>query len=178
MNLDLSLLGWTHTVACLCALAAGAIVMARPKGTPRHRMYGQFYLITMLATNLTALAIYRQGVFFRPHGFAIAALIAITVGFFCVRFRWPSGYWLNAHFTCMVASYYILIGGGVNEVFLRVSALHAMAPDVNNSPLVGMTHLAVMAVFATLAVYFNVRYWRRSSLALQLLLDLLTFLRH
>ena len=165
MKLDLSLIGWTHTVACVCALAAGALVLTGPKGTSRHRICGQFYLIAMLATNLTALAIYRQGVFLRPHGFAIAALAAITLGFICVRFRWPRGYWLNAHLTCMVTSYYILIGGGVNEVFLRVRALHAMAPDVNHSPLVGMTHLVVMAGFVALVVYFNVRHWRRRSVA-------------
>ena len=159
LNLDLSLLGWTHTLACLCALAAGAIVLVGPKGTSRHRSFGRLYLMSMLATNLTALGIYRRGMFYFPHWFAVAALIAITIGFICVRFRRPRTYWLNAHLTCMVASYYMLIGGGVNEVFLRVGVLHAMAPDILNSPLVGMTHLAVMsAIFTILIAYFNVRY--------------------
>jgi uncharacterized membrane protein len=166
MNLNLSLLGWTHTVACLCALATGAIILAGPKGTSRHRLFGLLYLISMLATTLRAFGIYRQGVFYRPHWFGVAALMAVTIGFLCVRLRRPKAYWLNAHLTCMVASYYILIGGGVNEVFLRIDVLHAIAPNVNNSPLVGMTHFAVMAAFAGLAVYFNIRYWRRSSFAL------------
>jgi uncharacterized membrane protein len=165
MNLDLSLLGWVHTVACFCALATGAIILAGPKGTSRHRLFGHLYLIAMLVTCLTAFGIYRQGVFYRPHWFAVAALVAVTTGFLCVRFQRPRAYWLNAHFSCMVASYYILIGGGVNEVFLRVSVLHAMAPHVNNSPLVGLTHLIVMAAFIVLAAYFNIRYWKRSRLA-------------
>jgi uncharacterized membrane protein len=165
MNLDLSLLGWVHTVACLCALATGAIILAGPKGTSRHRLFGHLYLLSMLVTSLTAFGIYRQGVFYRPHWFAVAALMTVTIGFLCVHFRQPRAYWLNAHLTCMVASYYILIGGGVNEVFLRVSVLHAIAPNVNNSPLVGLTHTIVMAVFVMLAAYFNIRYWRRSRLA-------------
>jgi uncharacterized membrane protein len=165
MNLDLSLLGWIHTVGCLCALTTGAIILAGPKGTSRHRLFGHLYLISMLATNLTAFGIYRQGVFYRPHWFAVAALMTVTIGFLCVRFRRPRAYWLNAHLTCMVASYYILIGGGVNEVFLRVSVLHAMAPNVNSSPLVGLTHLIVMAVFVMLAGYFNIRYWRHARFA-------------
>jgi uncharacterized membrane protein len=163
MNLDLSWLGWAHTIACLGALATGAIVLMEPKGTPRHRSFGRLYLIAMLATNLTALGIYRRGMFYFPHWFAVAALIAITIGFVCVRLRRPRAYWRNAHLTAMVASYYMLIGGGVNEVFLRVGVLHAMAPDVLNSPLVGMTHFAVMAIFIILIAYFNVRY--RSSRA-------------
>jgi uncharacterized membrane protein len=164
MNLDMSAPGWVHTIACLCALAAGAVVLGRPKGTARHRSIGRLYLVSMLATNLTALGIYRNGVFFFPHWFAVAALIVIAIGFVCVRFRRPRAYWRNAHLTCMVASYYMLIGGGVNEVFLRVRVLHAMAPDVLHSPLVGMTHFVVMIIFASLIAYFNVRYWSRARM--------------
>jgi uncharacterized membrane protein len=164
MNLDLSLLGWTHALACLCALAAGAIMLVGPKGTSRHRSIGRLYLMAMLATNLTALGIYRRDMFYFPHWFAVAALAAITVGFICVRTRRPRTYWLNAHLTCMVASYYMLIGGGVNEVFLRVGVLHAMAPDILHSPLVGMTHFAVQAAFLILVAYFNVRYWSSRAL--------------
>jgi uncharacterized membrane protein len=165
MNLDLSWLGWIHTVACLCALATGAIVLGGPKGTRRHRSVGRIYLASMLAANLTALGIYRNGVFFFPHWFAVAALIAITIGLICVRLRRPRAYWRNAHLTGMVTSYYVLIGGGVNEVFLRVRALHALAPDVQHSPLVGMTHFVVMILFATLLAYFNVRYRSRARMA-------------
>ena len=164
MNLDMSGLGWVHTVACLCALTTGAIVLSGKKGTPRHRSVGRLYLVSMLATNLTALGIYSRGVFFFPHWFAVAALIAITIGLVCVRLRRPSAHWRNAHLTCMVASYYMLIGGGVNEVFLRVAVLHAMAPDVLHSPLVGMTHFTVIIMFAALIAYFNVRYWSRARM--------------
>jgi uncharacterized membrane protein len=164
MNLDLSALGWVHTFACLCALAAGGVLLGGPKGTARHRSVGRLYLVSMLVTNVTALGIYRNGVFFFPHWFAVAALIAITIGFVCVRLHRPRAYWRNAHLTCMVASYYMLIGGGVNEVYLRTNVLHALAPDVLHSPLVGTTHVVVMIIFATLIAYFNVRYWSRPRL--------------
>jgi uncharacterized membrane protein len=165
MNLDMSSLGWVHTAACLSALAIGAMVLVLRKATSRHRTLGRIYLVSMLTTNLTALGIYQRGVFYFPHWFAVAALIAITIGLICVRLRRPRGYWRNAHLTCMVASYYMLIGGGVNEVFLRVNALHALAPDVLHSPLVGMTHFMVMILFATLIAYFNIRYWSRARMA-------------
>jgi len=54
----------------------------------------------------------------------------------------------------MLVSLYILIGGGVNEVFLRVNFLRQLIPNFN-SPLVGMTHFAVMIFFAGLIAYFN-----------------------
>ena len=163
MDLDLSLLGWVHTVACLCALAIGATVLVGPKGSARHRQIGRLYLVSMLATNLTALGIYQRGMFYFPHWFAVAALIAVTIGFVCIRTRRPHAYWRHAHLTCMVASYYMLIGGGVNEVFLRIRMLHAVVPDVLHSPVVGMTHFAVMAMFAILIAYFNIRYRKKSQ---------------
>jgi hypothetical protein len=50
----------------------------------------------------------------------------------------------------------------VNEVFLRVYALRRLAPSLN-SPVVGLTHLAVMVSFAALIAYFNVREWQRGA---------------
>ena len=70
------------------------------------------------------------------------------------HFKQPRG-WMHLHLTCMVASYYMLIGGGVNEVFFRVHALQRIVPDVLNSPIVGRTHFAVQVFFVILIAYFN-----------------------
>jgi hypothetical protein len=50
---------------------------------------------------------------------------------------------------------YILVGGGVNEMFLRVDVLRRATPTLN-SPAVGLTHLGVIIVFLALIGYFNV----------------------
>ena len=68
MNLDLFPLGWVHLVASLCALAAGMLIPLRPKGTPVHKRRGRIYALTLLVTNVTALGIYRRGVFFSRTG--------------------------------------------------------------------------------------------------------------
>jgi hypothetical protein len=60
-----------------------------------------------------------------------------------------------------LGSLYILVGGGLNEVFLRVDALHRLAPTLN-SPAVGLTHLTLQIVFLTLIGYFNAALLRRS----------------
>jgi hypothetical protein len=48
----------------------------------------------------------------------------------------------------------ILVGVGVNEVFLRVDILRRLAPTLN-SPAVGLTHLGVDIVFLSLIGYFT-----------------------
>ena len=153
MNLDLYPIGWLHTVASLVALAVGAVVLVRPKGTPVHKLRGRIYVLAMIATCLTSFAIYRRGVFWFPHWSGVAALVLIAGGFAFAHCKAPRG-WMHWHLSCTIASCYLLIGGGVNEVFVRVDALRRIVPDPLNSPLVGLTHFAVMVVFALLIAYF------------------------
>ena len=137
------------------------LVLLRPKGTPVHKRRGPVYALTLLVTNVTALGIYRRGIFFFPHWLAIAALIVTTVGVLAAHFKVPRRAWLHVHLTCLLTSLYLLVGGGVNEVFLRVDILRQLAPSLN-SPIVGLTHLAVQVLFLTLIVYFNAMVLRRS----------------
>ena len=89
-----------------------------------------------------------------PHWFGIATPVVVATGFAFAHLKRPRG-WMHLHLTCMIASYYMLIGGGVNEVFLRVDVLRRIVPEMLNSPLVGTIHFAVMALFAILIAYFN-----------------------
>jgi uncharacterized membrane protein len=155
MNLDLFALGWVHLMASLLALVLGAITLLRPKGTFIHRLRGWFYVTALVVTSVTALGIYRLGKFFFAHWFAVAALLLVAVGVVAAHFKLPKRMWLHVHLTCMVGSYYVLIGGGVNEVFLRVNFLRRIAPRLD-APVVGLTHVAVMTFFAMLIAYFNV----------------------
>jgi uncharacterized membrane protein len=150
-----------HLLASLAALAVGILVVLRPKGTPVHKRRGRVYALTLLVTSLTALGIYRRGIFFFPHWLAIAALIVTTAGVLAAHFKMPQKAWLHLHLTCLLTSLYILVGGGVNEMFLRVDVLRRLAPTLN-SPAVGLTHLAVDVCFLMLIGYFNAVVLRRS----------------
>jgi len=85
----------------------------------------------------------------------------MTAGVLAAHFKRPRRGWLHWHLTCQLGSLCILVGGGVNEVFLRVYALHRLAPTLN-SPAVGLTHLTVQILFLTLIGYFNAALLRRS----------------
>jgi uncharacterized membrane protein len=116
MNLDLFPLGWVHLVASFVTVAAGFLVLLRPKGTPVHRRRGRVYALALLVTSVTALGIHRRGIFFFPHWLAIAALIVTTVGVLAAHFKVPRRAWLHVHLTCLLTTLYLLVGGGVNEV--------------------------------------------------------------
>jgi uncharacterized membrane protein len=161
MNLDLLPLGWVHFLASLVALGFGALILVRPKGTAVHRRRGRIYAVMIVTTSITALGIYRRGDFFFAHWFGVAALIVIAIGVTAAHFKRPRTGWVHLHLTCMLVSYYILIGGGVNEVFLRITVLRRLAPDIA-APAVGWTHAAVMLFFMALIAYFNTMILLRS----------------
>src|SRR5262249_14333082 len=139
----------------LIAIAIGMVVLIRPKGTAIHKSRGRIYVGAIVVTSVTALGIYRVGGFFFAHWFGLAALVITAIGATAVHFRIPRVGWMHLHLTCMLGSFYILIGGGVNEVFLRLSFLRRLAPNLN-SPIVGLTHFSVMVLFALLIGYFNI----------------------
>ena len=163
VSLDLLPLGWVHFIASLIAVVVGAAILVRPKGTPRHRLRGRIYAAAVLVTSITALGIYRLGVFFFAHWFGIAAVLVIVLGVTAAHFKIPRKGWMQLHLTCMLFSFYILIGGGVNEVFLRVTFLRRLAPNLG-SPIIGMTHFAVMVLFAILIAYFNIKSLMRRGM--------------
>ncbi len=153
IDLDFGMLGWVHMLACLVAMGAFVPAMLARKGSPRHRASGKLYALAYAALSVTSLGIYSQQRFWFPHWLALAGLAVLGVGYLAVRLK-PKG-WRYVHLGAMLLSAYNLFGGAVNELFLRVTPLRAIAgPSILASPVVGMTHGIVMLVFVlTIAFY-------------------------
>lgn len=149
---DISLLGWLHTLACIVALPTGLALLAMPKGTPRHRRLGRWYLISMVIGSVTALGLFApiQGIapgFNRFHGMAVITLIALGVAYVGAR-RQAKAPWAYAHPAGMIVSYYMLIGALINEVFSRADLLQVY----QGSRVLGLAQAANMALFFALLI--------------------------
>jgi tetratricopeptide (TPR) repeat protein len=153
LNLNLSILGWPHTAACLVAIAAFFPVMFTRKGGRTHRRWGRVYSVAYAAACLTSLGIYRSGQFIFAHWLALAGLVVLAAGYFAVRFKPPA--WRYVHLLAMLLSAYNLFGGAVNEAFLRIKPLGTWAGGFA-SPLFGMTHALIMLLFVVLIVVYLV----------------------
>lgn len=155
INLTMSVIGWLHTAACIAALAIGAYLIITRKGTPRHRRWGDWYVAAIVFASLSSLTIYSRHTFTFAHWFAIMALVTSLGGFALGRWHGAGQAWKYGHLTCMLLSYYVLIGGGVNEVFLRVGALRSyIVPKF--TPVVGQVHWLVMLAFIALILGFAI----------------------
>ena len=154
VNLSMSVVGGLHTAACVVALALGAWLIAARKGTPRHRRLGDWYVGALLFASVSSLTIYTRHAFTAAHGFAVMAIVTAAGGFALGRWHGRGAAWRYGHLTCMLLSYYVLVGGGVNEVFLRVSALRPIF--FHRPQVVAITHGLNMLLFALLIVGFGV----------------------
>jgi uncharacterized membrane protein len=169
MNLSMSVIGFFHTLACVLALGVGAYLMAWRKGTPRHRMLGDVYTGAILFASVSSLTIYTRHAFTAAHWFGVIAIVLSAAGFALGRWHGRGPAWKYGHIACMVGSYYVLVGGGVNEVFLRVNSLR---PIFRTQPeVVGEVHGLVMLGFLALILAFMlataVSGWRRKRLGPQ-----------
>jgi uncharacterized membrane protein len=146
MNLSMSVIGFFHTLACILALGVGAWLMVGRKGTPRHRRWGDIYTAVILFASVSSLTIYTRHAFTAAHWFGVIAIVLSAGGFALGRWHRTGSAWKYGHIFCMVGSYYVLVGGGVNEVFLRVNTLR---PIFRTQPqVVGEVHgLVILASF-------------------------------
>jgi len=157
MNLDMSALGWFHSFACLFALATGLFNIVTRKGTGLHQGVGLAFTLALVGVCLSGLGIYRLHRFWFPHWDAVATLVILALGWAAARFKRPRRGWIYVHLTAMLLSYYMLIGGGVNEVFLRVNMLRSLIKDeFFANRIIGQTQGLLMLIALTVIFAFVV----------------------
>ena len=174
---DISVLGWLHSVACMIALLVGPLVFALHKGTRFHRKAGYWYVGAMAAANISALGLFAPipglPMFNMFHWGAIATLLFLGLGVWAARTRLGA----YGHPVMMILSFYLLIGGAVNEAFARVGVLRnaalAGSPGARTlmkTALLGMTQGAVMLVAFGMMLWFVIRVARGRARSQRMLL--------
>ncbi len=185
MNMDgVSIIGWLHSLAATLSILAGGAVLFGTKGTQRHRFLGKTYFVAMIATNVSSFGVYHfdvasfvpfragPGVFGLFHWEAVFTLAFLLLGFYAAS-RQRRALFAYLHPVSMLITYYMLIGGLVNELFVRVPALRtlSLAGHTGNpvrTPIAGMTQGAVMMIFLAMLAWFiaKVALYRRRTAAI------------
>ena len=150
---NISLIGWAHTLFTLLALGLATKILFRPKGTPIHKELGRIYIVSLFLGSALSLTIYRTGSFFFPHVLAIATMVLLVIGYLAARFHQPKYLWKHIHLSAMILSLYMIFGGGVNEVFLRVGYLRE---HVGSGGTLALTHATIFLFFMALVLVFNI----------------------
>jgi len=143
-----AIVSYIHIISAAVALIFGAIILIKRKGNKKHRELGAYYFYIMISNNVTALFIYNAfGKWFFPHTLAVVALFFCFLGLFAVKKNW-----IKTHITSFVASYYLLIGGAINEAFLRIKFF------TSSQETFGIVHFIAMLFFIGLIISYLIKY--------------------
>lgn len=159
MNLDnfiTSQLGLVHFVASMLAVVLGTSVLAMTKGTPRHRLLGKLYTLSMLVVLTTAFMIYRLfgtwGIF---HWTALISSFTLLAGLLPIYLKRPAGNYMSLHFSFMYWSVMGVYAALVAETMVRLPSV-VIESGIPNSVFYQMSGIGT-AVVMGLAVFFFLR---------------------
>jgi hypothetical protein len=145
-----------HTWLSLIALGAGLVVtggLLRGRTVPG---WTGVFLVTAVGTTVTGF-LFPLTPLLPSHVFGIIALVTLPVAILArYRFR-MAGAWRWIYIVTAITNVYLLAFVGVVQAFLKVPALHALAPTGAEAPFV-VTQLLVLILFAALTVAAVIRF--------------------
>lgn len=137
-----------HTWLSLIAIVAGFPVAAGLlRGHTRPRWTGIF-LSTAFATSATGFGFPVSGVL-PSHIVGAVSLVLVALATFALYGRLLQGAWRRIYAVSALLAFYLLMFVLVAQMFLKIPALHALAPT-GSEPAFLVAQLAVLAAFVIL----------------------------
>ncbi len=145
-----------HTLISLVAIFTGLVVVFGMLGGNRLDGWTKWFLITTVLTSVTGFFFPFHG-FTPAHGVGIISLLVLAVAIFARYPRQLAGHWRWIYVVTAVIALYFNVFVGVVQAFLKVPALHAMAPTQTEQPF-KLTQLVVLAIFVLLGIIAAIRF--------------------
>ena len=153
---DLQTFTHLHVAISLVAILSGLVVMLGLLTNRRLDHWTSFFLLTTVVTSVT-------GLFFPFHGFtpaiggSIVSLLVLALTIFAryrrhLLSRWRLLYVIGATF-----SLYLNVFSLIVQLFMKVPALKAMAPNQSEPPFL-VAHLLALVLFVVLGILATKRF--------------------
>lgn len=139
-----------HVIISLIALATGFVVVGGMLTGRLFRGWTAIFLLTSIATNVTGFGFPFEK-FLPSHGVAILSLILLAIAVYSLYSQKLAGKWQLVYVITAVASLYFNAFVLVAQLFLRLPALHELAPTQSEPPF-AITQLLVLLAFLYLGV--------------------------
>jgi len=151
-----------HVVLSLVAVAAGFVVMTGLLGGRDRGEWTALFLVTTVATSVTGFG-FPVDHLLPSHVIGIVSLVVLAVAILARYGRRLRGAWRPVYVVCAALALYLNVFVGVVQAFLKVSALHVLAPHQTEPPFL-VAQLVVLALFIVLAVLAARRFRHESGI--------------
>jgi len=150
LGMSLSTFTQLHVALSLIGILTGFMVLA---GLLRWRVGGGVtatFLVTTILTSATGFLFPVMGIL-PSHIVGIISLVALAIAVFALYSRRLTGSWRWIYTAAAIFALYLNVFVLVVQAFLKVPALHAIAPT-QSDPAFGVTQLVVLVLFGWLGV--------------------------
>jgi len=131
--MDSQALVFSHTAISLIAILAGLIVLYGLLTVNRMPAMTLFFLVTTIATSVTGFFFHREQLL-PSHIVGILSLVVLAVTVLALYTYRLRGIWRAVYVVGAVISLYLNVFVLVVQSFLKVPALHQLAPQGNEPP--------------------------------------------
>ena len=145
-----------HTLISLVGIFTGFVVLFGLLAGKRLDGWTKWFLISTVATCVTGFFFPFHG-FTPAHGVGIISLLVLAVAIFARYPRHLAGHWRWIYAVTALLALYLNVFVGVVQAFLKVPALHAMAPTQTEPPF-KLTQLVVLSLFVLLGIIATIRF--------------------
>jgi len=145
-----------HTLISLVGIFTGFVVLFGLLAGKRLDGWTKWFLITTMATSVTGFLFPFHG--FTPAiGLGIISLFVLAVAIFARYPRHLAGHWRWIYAVTALLALYLNVFVAVVQAFLKVPALHAMAPTQTEPPF-KLTQLVVLSLFVLFGIIATIRF--------------------
>lgn len=143
-----------HVVISLVAIVSGLVVALGLLGNKRLDGWTALFLVTTVLTSVTGFLFFPLKPFLPSHVTGILSLVFLAIALYARYGAAMAGAWRKTYVITAMISLYLNVFVLVVQLFLKVPALHALAPTQSEPPFAiaqGLTLLAFI-VLGTRAV--------------------------
>lgn len=147
MILGLPPLVFIHTLISLAGIATGFVVLYELWGNHRADRWTAWFLATTILTSASGFLL-PAAKFMPSHAVAILSLAILAVSCYARYGKRMTGAWRLGYVLTAVAALYFNVFVLVAQLFLKVPALHELAPQQNEPPFAVAQAVVLVAFVA------------------------------
>jgi hypothetical protein len=150
MILGMIPLTFVHVVLSLIGILSGFVVVFGMLTDERLDGWTALFLTTTVLTSVTGFLFPFHG-FLPSHALGIISLVVLPVAIYARYSRQLAGGWRRTYVITSLIAQYLNVFVLVAQLFMKVPALHALAPTQTEQPF-KLTQLIVLVVFVVLTI--------------------------
>ena len=148
MSFNLATYTSVHVVISLVVIGSGLVVLLGLLAGKRLNLSTALFLVTTAATSITGYG-FPFTHLLPSHVVGAISLVVLAVAIYARYARHLAGAWRATYVICAVAALYFNVFVLVVQAFLKVPALHSLAPTQSEPPF-AVAQLVVLALFILL----------------------------